>query len=195
MLLRSNLGGFASFLKLRHSCELFCPTCEQPKTLLKPQHKVWVIMNLVILLSFWTCRLAFREKEWMDQGSWGRKGSYKESLALQAGERGRTLRGWASRRRAWQSLGADHFVQLRRGLWQFCSRGWSEWFLPLLSTPHPSLPRVPHTLVGARHAASNVLSDIWWQNQGVPFPVFISMICWETCFVLVNNKYTTAVSI
>lgn len=122
-----NLSRFAFFTKTAAQLLSILSLLWAAKELLKPQHKVWILVNLVNLnllfsLCLWTGRLAFRENEWIKEAE-AKKSSYKESLALQAGGNcGRTFRGWALGRRAclWELI---IFVPLGRGLQQFCTRG------------------------------------------------------------------------
>lgn len=67
------------------------------------------------------------------------------------------LIGGASGRRAFHPLGADHLVQLKRGLQQFCIWEWGLWGFFLFPAPPPFLPRVTETVLGARRCASKHL--------------------------------------
>ena len=41
-------------------------------------NRVWITVNLVVLISLWDDRLSIREKEQKNQGGWGRKGSLEQ---------------------------------------------------------------------------------------------------------------------
>lgn len=92
-----------------------------------------------------------RERERMNQRSWGRKGFLWRILGS-AGrwEMWEDLEVSFPERRTFRLLGAGHFVQWRRGLLQFCIGRGVCGVPPPFSTPPLSLPSITWDLTGCQ---------------------------------------------